>query len=94
MSELLVTMSNLKWNREQIFEKEAFCKAYLRISLQSPLPAQWAALEIEMLPRSYRGLLSVARSQNAHMSYFLKKALGGNPKLPSFHLLRHYESNY
>lgn len=84
MSELLVTMLNLKGSREQIFNKEAFCKAYLRISVQSPPPAQWAVLEIEMLPRSCRGLLSVARSENAHMSHFLKKALGGNPNLTSF----------
>lgn len=83
MSEPLVTMLDLKRNREQIFEKEAFCKVYLRISVQSSLPAQWAALEIEMLPRYFRGLWSVARSQNTHMPYFVKKALGGSPKLIS-----------
>lgn len=68
---------------EQIFEKEAFCKVYLRISVQSSPPAQRAALEIEMLPRSFRGVWPVARSQKAHMLYFLKKALVGSPKLIS-----------
>lgn len=36
-----------------------------------------------MLPRSFRGVWSVARSLNAHLSYILKKTLGGNPKLIS-----------